>query len=796
MKRSSLSLAISYASVLLYATTAVPSYAQLPAPGSHSKTLEEILVTAQKRLESVQDVPISMTVLSGEQIKAAGISDVNSLERVSPNLAFSSSADGSSTTAQAFIRGVGQFDFSVTTDPGVAIYIDGVYQARTTGANMQFADIEYISVLRGPQGTLFGKNTIGGAIDIKTKVPTGETSYTIETKVGSYGYHDVSGYFEFPLIDDKLSASFTVLRKSSDGWQKRPGNNAGDDDMWGGRAHLYWTPTDEFTSHLAIDGVWQEQNVYPRVLLVSNPNAFVSEPYNIYVAACCTPNSDIDRSNVQGDEDFDNLKTQGLGWTNEWESEALTVKSITGYRHLNNDSSRQSDNDSSIDYQSSLNNINQEQYSQEFIFSGYAFDERLDWAAGLYYFQESSSQITNVNVGVGLYDALSVLPPAPPHISPFGVPYRFLARTLDFDLFYDRQQDTESAAAYFHTIWEMTDSLKFTVAGRFTYEAKELDIQSIKEGSQTPILDPGPTTPGACTDVTAWGAGSQFSCDESWTAFSPHLGVDWQVAPDIMTYARISRGFRSGVFNGRPTSTNQVSVADPEFLTSYEIGYKTDLASGRVRINGAIFYNDYKDQQFLINRASSSGASALSLVVDNAGESSLTGAELEFSVLPLDGFTINGSVGYVKPEYDEFETLEEVPPLSGNIITVDNTDRPFSNTPELTGHLGFQYQFFLNNGHNLALRTDLSYKDDVHYTNDPDSLGFDLLHEGAYTTVDAGIIFTTKDDRWQVALRGTNLTDERKLNGGFAVNAFGSVDGSFTAPRRYFLSVTYNSGAL
>ncbi|WP_101756653.1 TonB-dependent receptor [Oceanicoccus sp. KOV_DT_Chl] len=652
MKRLSLASAISHASWLLCATAAAPSYAQ-----EQANTLEEILVTAQKRLESVQDVPISMTVLSGEDMKSAGINDVNSLERVSPNLSFATSSDGGSSTAQAFVRGVGQFDFSITTDPGVAIYIDGVYQARTTGANIQFADIEYISVLRGPQGTLFGKNTIGGAIDIKTKVPTGNTSYSLETKVGSDNYLGFNGYFETPIIEDTLSASLTIMRNSSDGWQERPGRDAGDEDMWGGRAHLYWTPTDEFVSHLAIDGVWQEQNVYPRVLLAFDDTKAIPNLFNTYVAPCCTPNSDIDRSNINGSEDFDNLKTQGLGWTNEWENDNYSIKSITGYRHLNNDTNRQSDNTSTVDYQSTKNHIDQEQYSQELIFSGYALNDRLDWAAGLYYFQEKSSQISNVNVAAGLYDALTVTPLAP------------IASSVDFELFYDRQQETESAAAYVHTIYEMTDSLKLTVAGRFTYEAKELDVESLKKGSQAPILALGPTDPDVCTDVTAWGVGSQFSCDESWTAFSPLVGLDWQVTQDVMTYVRASRGFRSGVFNGRPTSSSQISVADPEYLTSYELGYKTDLANGRLRINGAIFYNDYEDQQFLVNRASASASSALSLVVDNAGKSSLSGVELEFSYLPIDGFTVNGSVGYINPEYDEFDTLAADPLNPVNLLS-------------------------------------------------------------------------------------------------------------------------------
>lgn len=787
-----LSVAISSVVVIFSVIGATSTRAQVPVPGRQAGVLEEVVVTARKRSESLQTTPISMTVLSGAQIKAAGLPDVTSLERISPNLAFATSSDGGSSTVQAFIRGVGQFDFAITTDPGVGIYIDGVYQARTVGANMQFADIQQISVLRGPQGTLFGKNTIGGAIDIKTRVPSGKTAYSIEGKVGSYGFHGFNGYIEFPLVENKLSASFSILRESSNGWQKRSGTNAGNDDMWGGRAHLYWTPTEDFSSHLVVDGVWQEQSVYPRVLAAFDKNQLFPRLYNIFVAPCCTPNSDIDRSNIPGGDDRDDLKSHGLSWTNQWRGSLASVKSITGYSHMHNDTHRESDNKSQPPhYQSISNDVDHEQFSQEFIFSGTGLGDRVDWVAGLYYFQEHSGQVTNVNIAEGLYQALVGLPLSV--TLPDGTPLAYLAQPLDLTLYYDRSQDTHSYAAYFHTIWKLTDSLKLTLAGRYTYEKKELSMQTLKRASQTPILDFGPTGPGSCSDVIPWGNGSQFTCDKNWSEFSPNVGLDWQITGNVMTYAHVSRGFRSGVFNGRPTSTVQVSVANPEFLTSYEVGFKTEFAGRRLRLNGAVFYDDYKDQQFLVNRASAAGAGGLALVVANAGKSNLRGFELEFTALPAEGFTIDGAVGYVDPTFDQFTSL--TPDSNGNLVLEDESNRPFANTPKWTGHLGFQYQFDLPTGDNIALRTDLSYKDDVYYSNDTKSIGFEALHENGYTTVDAGIIFTTRDNHWQFALHGLNLTDERKINGGFVVDAFGVVDTTYTAPRRYFFSITYKGGA-
>lgn len=779
-------------------------HAQTAKNNQRATTLEEVIVTARKRSESLETTPISMTVLSGAEIKAAGLPDVTSLARVTPNLAFATSTDGGSSTVQAFIRGVGQFDFVVTTDPGVGIYVDGVYQARTVGANMQFADVQQVSVLRGPQGTLFGKNTIGGAIDITTRIPSGKTSYSLEGKVGSYGYHSLNGYAEFPIVEDKLAASISILRKSSNGWQKRSGSNAGNDDMYGGRAHLSWTPTESFASHLVVDGVNQNQNVYPRVLESFDGSQLFPSLYNAFVGpsvgTCCTPNSNIDRSNVPGGQDKDKLKTSGVSWTNTWHGSVASLKSITGYRVMHSNQHRDSDNQPQ-NYFSVTTDIDHDQFSQELIFSGNGLGDRLDWVAGLYYFQENSGQVTYVDVATGLYQALAALPPAPPFVLSDGTPLAFLAQPLDLSLYYDRNQETKSYAAYFHTIWSLTDKLKLTLATRYTYEKKDLTMKTLKRASQTPILEPGPTSPGACSDVTPWGNGSRYDCNENWSEWSPNVGLDYQWTPSLMTYVHVSKGFRSGIFNGRPTSTPEVSVANPEILTSYEVGAKSEWFDRRLRVNLAVFYDDYKDQQFLVNRSSAVAAGALSLTVANAAKSNLKGFELEFTALPLEHFTIDGGVGYVDPSFDEFTSLAPNPnynpgdPNSPLYITEDDSNRPFANTPKWTGHLGFQYDYALPVGGDLTLRTDVAYKDDVYYSNDTQSLGYQTLHENGYTTVDAGIIYTTDDGHWQFALHGRNLTDERKLNGGFVVDAFGIVDTTYTAPRRYFFSVTYMGGA-
>ncbi len=751
------------------------------------KLVEEILVTAQKREKSLQDTPVSMTALTSDALEDRALPDLASIESLVPNLNFRIGSDGGGSSVQAFIRGVGQFDFAITTDPGVGVYVDGVYLARTLGTNFEFADVHQIQVLRGPQGTLYGKNTIGGAISVVTRAPTGETGGSIEATYGSDDFVGLNGYAEFPLVEDTLAGSISVLSKQSDGWQERNGDDAGDDGVLAGRAHLNWMPSDGFSSHLVIDATDQEQNVYPRVLANFNDQEFFPFLYNTFVSPdspCCTANTDKDRSNVLNRNDKDDLESYGVSWNNTWDTGSVKIQSITGYRDMENDIYRDSDNQVK-DYFSVGTEVEHEQFSQEFIFSGLALDDRLDWVAGLYYFEEEGDQLTDVTVADGLFQALSQLPPEV--TLPDGTPLFVLAVPTDLTLHYDRTQETTSYAAYFHTIFSLTDGMRLTFAARYTEEEKELSTFTLKRASQTPIAVPGPTDPGACSDVVANGNGSSYTCEEDWNEFSPKVGLEFDVNDHMMTYLSASRGFRSGSFNGRPTATAEISVADPETLTSYEWGFKSEWLDQRLVLNGAIFHNEYEDQQFLVNRSSASLAGGLALIVDNAGDSTMTGAELEFTAIPVDGLTIYGGVGYIDAEFDEFDSIN---PATGEVE--DLSGRPFQDTPEWTFNLGAQYEVALSDGASVKLLADAFYKDDVYYSNDEAAADFELLHPGSFTTVNAGVVMATADEKWELGFHVKNLTDERAINGGFTVDAFGATDVSYTPPRRYYAGVKYH----
>lgn len=232
--------------------------------------LEEVVVTARRVSESLQETPVAVTALTSDMLNRAGISNVTDVERLTPNLSFTAGTGGGSGTVNAFIRGAGEFDFIITADPAVGTYVDGVYLARAFGANLELGDIERVEVLRGPQGTLFGKNSIGGAINVSTRKPSGESAGTIEGEVGRFNYRGAKLYVEQGLTDT-LAMSFSALSRHADGWQKRPITDAGDIDVMTARAMLRWTPTDDFESLLSVDGSRKRQSGYPNVMNTYTP---------------------------------------------------------------------------------------------------------------------------------------------------------------------------------------------------------------------------------------------------------------------------------------------------------------------------------------------------------------------------------------------------------------------------------------------------------------------------------------------------------------------------------------------
>ena len=782
--RSSLCLGIAITAVL---SAAPPAWAQEGAAG-----LEEITVTAQRVETDIQTTPVAVTALTGDFLQQYDFRQVTSIEGAAPNLNFAASTGGASSQVSAFIRGVGEFDFLLTTDPAVGLYVDGVYFARTFASNLDLAEAERVEVLRGPQGTLFGKNNIGGAINVVTRKPEGSGRTRAELTGGSYDSWRASLSTDIALKDE-LALLLSVAGRKSDGWQDRPGADGGEEDRFGARAALRYTPGEDFESTLALDYVKQEQTNYPNNMVVYDPaaspflglfNGFVSP-----ADPCCTPNASIDESGVtDGLLPHDDVESYGVTWFNDWQvGDGLQLKSITAYRDTTALFGRDGDN-SSLDYNGDVHDEDHEQFSQELQLASQG-NERWNWIAGLYYFREETSDQTRLVVADGLFDALSALEPFVDLNDPQNplTALYLLRYELDFTIDFDNRQTTTDYAAYFHGDYELTDAWNLGFGLRYTNEEKEFTQTATRVASQTPLLihtnpitgqpiltpqtpgDPDPidTPSPACSDLSATGA---FRCEADWDDLSGELTLGFQWTDDVFAYGKYSRGFRSGGINGRPVSLSLVQDYDPEYLDSLEVGVKTLLADHRVRLNTAAFYNKYQDIQVLLIRGAS-------VVIDNAAEATIYGLEVDLEAQPTDALFLRGSLGMMENEFDEWS--DDL----GNY-----TDRKLRNSPELTANFLAAYTAELGDRGRLRPWAEVQYQDEMFLDgeNTPE------LRTPSRTLVNAGIAYVAPSDRWEVEAHVSNATDERVLDGGFNVLAFfGYMEGFYNPPRRYWLTLRY-----
>lgn len=749
-----------------------------PAPAKE-EALEEIIVTAQRREERMQETPVSITAFSADSIRELSVNDLSDIGDFTPNMNFSNSPGGSGggNNAQIYIRGVGQNDFLITTDPGVAVYMDGVYVARSMGAIMNVMDMERVEVLRGPQGTLFGKNAVGGALSLIAAKPANELDASVEVKGGSRDRIDATGMLNLPLVPGILSARVAAQTRNQDGYGDRlaDGVDLGDVNEDAVRASLLWQPSGTLKFTLIGDySRGREESVSQHLMTVDPTNAPLLNLWNALVGF---PNGFPMTSALVLDDEYDTLQTgrsinemdvYGISLTADWEVGGINVKSITAYRDSDVDFSRDGDN-SPAPYVETFNNTDQNQFSQELHASGSAFSGRLDWLVGAYYFDENAIDHTDVVLADGLFNALEALP-APviplgpwPCPQPPGSPLPCIGGAGNpineqFDLRFDvfNEIDIESVAVFGQGTYHLTDQWTITGGLRHTWESKDYLLIHQRLHAGTFVVPP--------TEI-----------GDDWSELTPRAGTEYRWTENLMTYFVASRGFKSGGFNGRPTTQEAVESYDPEFVWSYEIGIKSEWLDRRLRLNAAAFHNDYTDIQLTSVRATPEGN--LLLVVENAGEADVDGFEVEMVARPVEWLDLAAGVGYTDAEYSKLNP--------GASIT---EDAKFVQTPEWTFNASAQFTWPLADWGTVRLRGDYSYRDDMF--TDPNNTP--ILHQDGYGLVNARIAFTSVDEHWELALSGTNLTDERYIGNGIAaLDSFGTAEAYFGPPAEWALSLSY-----
>ncbi|WP_321390236.1 TonB-dependent receptor [Emcibacter sp.] len=766
---------------LLVTAAVLPNFVTGPFASETSAEeiiLEEITVTARKVSENLQDTPVSVAAFTGNNMEARGITDVSEISDYTPNMQFDFTAplSGSSNAAVIFIRGVGQTDFNHNVDPGVGVYIDGVYLARSVGGVLDLLDVERIEVLRGPQGTLFGKNTIGGAVSVTTKKPGADFEGKVSATYGRFDRIDINGMINIPLNEDKVALRLSGNSQSRDGFAYRAdGVSLGGKDSTSARATLYWDVTDSLDITLSGDWSTADEDSPVESLIAINPDAQLIILNNIFVATDPSGIFDdrfvVDSLDVGGVMDYgtsDRIGSEydiyGISMTLDWNIAGIDVKSITAYRDMDMSFGRDADH-SPLIIQGTANEIEHEQFSQEFNITGTAFDDKLDWLFGALYFEEQSYNYAVVPIVPGLFQnpgleamALSL---------PDGADKERLLGIVNGGASGGGPDsiDNKSYAAFLHTSYHFTEQFTLTAGLRYTHEKKYVNVQSMFfELAQ--LLPEGAPIPDAFYQLTDTDDEKEFD------NLSAHLNLEYRWNDDVMTYLSYSEGFKSGGFNARYLSPRPAPISfDEEEVTSYEFGIKSELFDRRLRLNISAFYSDYTNIQV-------SAVQNGEPFTQNAAEATIKGFEVEFTARPTEALTLMGGIGYLDAGYDSLEP--------GTLVTLDDM---FVDTPEWSFNIAAEYMLPLSDSAELVFRGDYSYR--TEFANDATNTP-GLIQDG-YGLLNGGITLDFVETGLSVSVFGRNLTDEYYIMSGWAdIGSIGLVDGTWGRPREWGVTVGYH----
>jgi iron complex outermembrane receptor protein len=726
-----------------------------------STDLGEIEVTARRRAENLRDVPISVTAITGESLQDSGAEDITYLNQIVPNTTLEVSR-GTSSTLTAFIRGIGQQDPVAGFESGVGIYIDGVYLNRPQAAVLEVYDVQRVEVLRGPQGTLYGRNTIGGAVKYVTERLGRQPALDARVSVGSYSQADLVINGETP-IGENSAVGAAIASFNRDGF----GNNLFLDeenynkDVFAARASWEWTPTYDLFVRLAADYYEDESNPIGGHRLI--PGLFSGAPVldNVYDS----------RSGIQG-EHF--VEQMGASLTVEYDiSPNWLFKSITAWRE--DDSVQQIDFEAlpavDLDVPAIYEN---EQFSQEFQFN--FTSDFVTGVAGFYYLDANAFTAFDVR----LFQTGDLL--GAPGLNAFTLGD---VDTETWSVFADASFDL---AGWF----DLDTGLELSIGGRYTSDERSSRVlrQNMLGASSFFGGDP------IITAIT-----SDFRGSDTFSDFTPRVSLAWQPNDAHNAYASWSQGFKGGSFDPRGLTTAapdfdgdgtvsedevfEFMRFEPEFVDTYELGLKSRFGGGRVNTSLALFYSDYTDIQVPgsigVDNDGDGIADTFAGVTTNAGAATVQGVELEMNALLGRNMALRGdalttmlTAGYIDAEYDEFIALVTDPATGSEALENVADERVFQNTPDWTAHWNLRYDRPLSlfgHGGTFSVIGAWSYRGETNQFEIPS----EFLDQDAYSLYDLHLLWKRDDGRYELGLHGRNLGDERYKVSGYN---FATPDGS------------------
>jgi iron complex outermembrane recepter protein len=721
MTKLAIRSAQAYAAAAALCTVPAVLAQQAPAGAAAAGGLEEITVTARRREELLQDVPIAVTAFSADTLDLLGKSNIGELTLAVPSVTFEPSR-ATNSTLTAFIRGVGQQDPLAGFEQGVALYLDDVYIARPQGALLDIFDIERIEVLRGPQGTLYGRNAVGGAIKYVTRRLAPEPDLRLRAAFGSYSQLDLVGSGSLPLGEMfRVGAAVASLNRDGYGKNLTTGAENYNKDVLAYRVSAEFEPNENWLVRFAYDNTDDKSD--PVAGWRPFPGAVSREP--VLKDLRDTLAGAADRPSTKGINGNNEVEAEGYQLSIDWDaSDAITLRSITAYREDYTESVIDFDSLSVMDFDAPVKYDN-DQFSQELQFL-YAAGP---WNAvvGLFYLDASASNDFDVVLGQ-------------------------LAGGAGVTAFTGGTVDTEAWSVYADATYDLSDHWSVSLGGRYTDDERSADIfRANYLGIGSPFF-------GNATAVRL-AVLSDYEASRTYDDFSPRANVTYRFNEDVHAYAGYSQGFKAGSFDPRGANfaTPEVEKGfDPEILDSYEIGLKANWLGGRARTNIALFYADYQDMQIPGSVGVDTNGDGVNDTfvgtVTNAASSTIKGIEFEGNILLTDELMLQASASFLDPEIDEW--------IVNGVDVADQ--REIQNTPDSMVYLGLTYTTEVARG-TLSANANVSYRSDVVQFEIPNP----LIDQESVTLANASLLWTSPSGHWLLGLHGKNLTDEDVKTAGY-----------------------------
>lgn len=717
-----------------------------PGDDQDVNVLDTVFVTAEKRAENLQDIPIAITAATGDTLERAGVKEVGDLTQLTPSLQFGTR----STNVFIAMRGIGQAGQDIGSQSGVTVSLDGVPLLNHFMMNPAFLDVERVEVLRGPQGTIAGRNATGGAINIYSKAPTDQLEGNLAINLGNYSRKEVSGFINAP-ISDSVMARVSFQKNKADGWLRNGflGRRNNDTDLTEVRGQLLVEPNDSFKVHALVDYMRDRSDPSFNLLL---GRAVADIPSAVELPGYAYPQNDIEDltfyENEPNRRDVKDLRTTLIASLDLGANATLT--STTGY--INHDIDlTEIDVDLTPAPTSTfpLIGLYASQFTQELTLTT-GLGDRADLVAGLFYMRGDSSE---------------------PLYLTFG--------TLVNYLVYLPEETLDSYAAYAQFRYDLTDKLRATIGGRYTTDEKSYEM-----------------------DATVLTTNTLLSENDSWKAFTPRFVLDYTPNDNSLLYASVSRGFKSGGFNTLGDITQPVNTFNPEYVWNYEAGAKVAFYDQKLRLGVTAFYADYTNLQATVFRLDPE-TDVRYPRVENASTAEIKGVELELQAAPVSGLLLTGAVTRLDTAYGRFcnnDPLRPTVPTDPGCIGVEDDGQPLppgavnltgnqlTQAPEWQYNVSGQYVFPVSNSLEVTARADYKWQSEVYFDfyNNP------MNTQDAYGLMNATLSLGSQDTSWTLSAWVRNAFDERYISQGTTTTSANPArTGSIGMPRMYGVKLDY-----